>query len=167
MTWQFIATNTLCAFVTHWFFHFHVSNIILHTLFSVALYVRLFFGGVGNRIGSGDEFFMYLQAEKERKKKWEKKIIIYNPKEHDFITPMSHFLSEALLNVMRHVKNSCIYISLSMICLLFKMRWTSRLCFHINFCVLNRTNLGKPYPQLASLCRILITGTIVTWLKSC
>ena len=128
---------------------------------------QAFFGGVGNRIGSGNEFFMYLQAEKERKKKWEKKIIIYNPKEHDFITPRSHFLSEALLNVMRHVKNSCIYISLSIIYLLFKMRWTSRLCFHINFCVLNRTNLGKPYPQLASLCRVLITGTIVTWLKSC
>ena len=76
-----------------------------------------FLGGWG--IGLGVEMNS-LCTYKLRKK--EKKIIIYNPKEHDFITPMSHFLSEALLNVMRHVKNSCIYISLSMICLLFKMR---------------------------------------------
>ena len=76
-------------------------------------------GGVGGGIGLGVEMNS-LCTYKLRKK--EKKIIIYNPKKHDFITPMSHFLGEALLNVMRHVKNSCIYISLSMIYLLFKMR---------------------------------------------
>ena len=43
---------------------------IAHITFRGPLCQAFFFGGgggVGNRIGSGNEFFMYLQAEKERK----------------------------------------------------------------------------------------------------